>query len=125
MTLQNEENGEENWGEAMEIGRKIQDVLDDKDITQTRLAEQLNIPLSTLNGYMTGRRAFPLEILRDIAVVLQVTMDYLLGISSSAEQPMELKHSEEELIKAYRGLKKDQRELIYQNIQFMKQQNQR
>ena len=89
------------------------------------LAEQLNIPLSTLNGYMTGRRAFPLEILRDIAVVLQVTTDYLLGVSSSAEQPMELKHSEEELIKAYRGLKKDQRELIYQNIQFMKQQNQR
>ncbi len=74
---------------------------------------------------MTGRRAFPLEILRDIAVVLQVTTDYLLGVSSSAEQPMELKHSEEELIKAYRGLKKDQRELIYQNIQFMKQQNQR
>ena len=125
MTLQNEENGEENWGEAMEIGRKIQNVFDDKDITQTRLAEQLNIPLSTLNGYMTGRRVFPLEILRDIAVVLQVTTDYLLGVSSSAGQPMELKHSEEELIKAYRGLKKDQRELIYQNIQFMKQQNQR
>ena len=109
----------------MDIGAKIQDILDDTDMTQKTLAQKLGIPLTTLNGYMKGRREFPLDILRDIADALNVTTDFLLGASSHAERPILLQRGEEKLILAYRTLHSDQKELIAQNIRLMQEQNQR
>ena len=48
-------------------------------LKQKEMAEKLNMPSNTYNGYETGKRIPALDIARDIADVLNVTTDYLLG----------------------------------------------
>ena len=41
-----------------------------KGITQKQVAAQLNIPVQTYNGYELGRRKIHVELLKEIAIVL-------------------------------------------------------
>ncbi|MFI3211482.1 MAG: helix-turn-helix transcriptional regulator [Peptostreptococcaceae bacterium] len=49
-------------------------------ITQKQMSEKLNLPPTTYNGYETGKRSPHLDIVRDIAEVLNISVDYLLSI---------------------------------------------
>ena len=106
-----------------EIVTKIYDLIEDQDITQTALAKRLEIPISTLNGYMRERNKIPLDVIRKIAVELNVTTDYLFDLAKSPERPLSLNNTERKLIENFRSLSKSQKELILQNIIFMQNQN--
>ena len=107
----------------MGIPERLKEYMDDHDMRQKELAGKLDIPLSTLNGYLTGRRQMPHDILRMIAEKLEVTTDYLYGLTDDSQRPFRLSKAERDLIQGFRQLSRDQKELIAQNIRFMQQQN--
>ena len=109
----------------MNIGQQIHSIIDDRDMTQKTLSELLDIPLSTLNGYMTGRHQFPPEVIQKIACVLDVTSDYLLELSKNPNQPIALTKTEQSLIEEFRTLSPDQKNLLCQIAHLMWKQNQR
>lgn len=53
-------------------------------LSQTALAEQLGISKSAVSMYEQGRREPDFNVLRKIADIFQVEIDYLLGRSDSA-----------------------------------------
>ena len=60
------------------VGQRIQDVRRQRGMSQTDLAEQLNISPSHMSNIETGRTNFGVDILKRITEVLQISADYLL-----------------------------------------------
>lgn len=54
----------------MQVNEKIRLIRLSKGITQKHIAKQLNIPVQTYNGYELGRRKIYVELLKEIASVL-------------------------------------------------------
>ena len=107
----------------MDVAELIRDIIDDQDMTQKELAMRLDIRYTTLNNYLKKYNRVPLEVLRSIAVELNVTTDYLFDLAKSPERPLSLNNTERKLIENFRSLSKSQKELILQNIIFMQNQN--
>ena len=107
----------------MDVAERIRDIIDDQDMTQKELAMRLDIRYTTLNNYLKKYNRVPLEVLRSIAVELNVTTDYLFDLAKSPELPLSLNNTERKLIENFRSLSKSQKELILQNIIFMQNQN--
>ena len=61
----------------MDLNR-IKEVLDEKGIKQTWLAEKLNKSFSMLNAYACNRKQPSLEVLNQIAEILQVDVKDLI-----------------------------------------------
>jgi transcriptional regulator with XRE-family HTH domain len=57
---------------------RIKEVLEEKRITQTWLAEQLGKSYNMVNGYVQNRQQPRLEVLYDIARILDVEVKDLL-----------------------------------------------
>ena len=56
-------------------------------LSQTALAEQTGIPLPNLNRIEHGRQSIYIKRLADLAEVLQVSTDYLLGRTDDPAPP--------------------------------------
>ncbi|CAM5504813.1 helix-turn-helix transcriptional regulator [Bacillus spizizenii] len=54
----------------MKVNEKLRAIRKSKGITQKFVANSLNIPIATYNGYELGRRKIHVELLKDIATVL-------------------------------------------------------
>jgi len=61
--------------------KRLQELLDDKDITQRELAQRIGVTEVTISRYLNGERKPRIEIISKIAEVLGVSIDYLLGYS--------------------------------------------
>lgn len=95
------------------FGEKLEKILDKKWMTQRELANKLNIPPSTLNGYIKGYREPNIQFIRKIVAVLNISADELL------DTEFKLKKKEKKLIRAFRMLNKKQRKNILEKIEFM------
>jgi len=109
----------------IDIGARIQNMIDDRDTNQTKLARQLGIRVNTFNGYIKGHHKFPPDTFADIAKALNVSTDYIFGLTDIPEPPMRLTKSEQALILTLRGLYRDQQEAVHNQVQFFHKQNQR
>jgi len=56
-------------------------------LSQTALAEQTGIPIPNLNRIEHGRQSIYIQRLTDLAEVLQVSTDYLLGRTDDPTPP--------------------------------------
>ncbi|MBE6881871.1 MAG: helix-turn-helix transcriptional regulator [Oscillospiraceae bacterium] len=65
--------------------KRIRDLREDHDLNQNQLAEILNISQSTYSRYESGFLDVPSEILIALSKLYKVSVDYILGISESAE----------------------------------------
>ena len=92
----------------MKFGEILRELLEDNDITQKQLATDLNIAATTIGNYIRGMREPDFEILKLFAAYYNVTTDYLLDFQSGIEKD----HSEEELLRLYRSLPTDKKELL-------------
>ena len=92
----------------MNFGNILRELLEDNDITQKQLATDLNIAATTIGNYIRGMREPDFEILKLFAAYFNVTTDYLLDFQSGIEKD----HSEEELLRLYRSLPTDKKELL-------------
>lgn len=60
---------------------RLRDLREDRDITQTVLAEMLHLRQNTYSQYENGQRQVPLDILIRLAAYYQTSVDYILGLT--------------------------------------------
>lgn len=66
----------------MEIGNRIEKVLQKRNISQRELADRIGLDESIVSRIISGDRKIKADVLANIATALQVTSDYLLGIEN-------------------------------------------
>lgn len=65
------------YGDGMKF-KRIRDLREDNDLTQTELGKKLNIPQRTYAYYESGERTIPPEVLIALADFYGTTIDYIL-----------------------------------------------
>lgn len=60
---------------------RIKDLREDKEIKQVEMASQLNISQTNYSKYELGKINIPIETLKKIALILDTSIDYLLGLT--------------------------------------------
>ena len=59
--------------------KRIRDLREDKDLSQSQLASILNISQSTYSRYESGYLDVPSEVLISLSKFYNVSVDYILG----------------------------------------------
>ena len=62
--------------------KRIRDLREDKDLTQTEIAKILNITQRTYSRYENDERQIPTEILSSLADFHHTSVDYLIGLTN-------------------------------------------
>ena len=96
----------------------------DSDIKIRALAPHLNTNEHALGSYLNGKRTMPYDVLVNFARYFHVTTDYLLGLTDDPNPPYPISPSERVVLENFRSLSREQKELIIQNVEFMRKQNQ-
>ena len=60
---------------------RLRDIREDRDITQSEIAEYLNVRQNTYSQYETERRQIPIEILIKLARYYDTSVDYILNLT--------------------------------------------
>ncbi len=63
--------------------KRIRDMREDKDLTQTQIAEYLKIHQTTYSDYEIGNLNVPVDILIKLAKFYDTSLDYLAGITDN------------------------------------------
>lgn len=61
--------------------RRIRDLREDSDLTQTQVANAINCSQQVYSNYELGQRSLPPEILISLAKFHHTSVDYLLGLT--------------------------------------------
>lgn len=89
----------------MDIGTQIRNLIEQEGITQKKLAGELNISTTTLNGYIQNRRQPDAKMAIRLAAYFNTTLDYIFGLTTLREPPVSSYNVEERiLVDIYRGL---------------------
>lgn len=94
----------------MEFGDKLLLTLNEREISQKEFAKLLNIAPTTLNGYIKNKRQPDFALVKQIAFLLNVSIDYLLDYSNST---IDADIKELSLISKIRKMDKKERRIIY------------
>ncbi len=65
-----------------EVDMRLKDIREDKDVTQSQLAEFLHIKQNTYSQYENGHRSIPVDVLISLADYFDTSVDYLLGLTN-------------------------------------------
>ncbi|HIV19426.1 MAG TPA: helix-turn-helix transcriptional regulator [Candidatus Merdivicinus intestinigallinarum] len=60
---------------------RIRNLREDKDLTQKQMAEKLSVAQTTYSDYELGKLNIPTSILRQLALILETSVDYLVGLT--------------------------------------------
>lgn len=82
-----------------DIGNRIKELRIKRGYTQQSLGEKINKSKATISSYEKDVQLPPLEVAIDIASVLNVSLDYLVGLSLDGELSV-------------KGLSQEQKEII-------------
>ena len=104
---------------------RIRNLREDKDLSQTQVAQVLNCSQRIYSNYERGDVDIPTDILIKLARFHQTSVDYLLGLTDDPEPPLSLTASERALVERYRTRSRDQKELLLNTAALMQKQNQR
>ena len=63
---------------------RLRDIREDRDITQSEIAEYLRIRQNTYSQYETGKRQIPVEILIKLSHFFDTSTDYILNLTDEA-----------------------------------------
>ncbi len=91
----------------MRLCDKLRILIDERDLTQRKVAEQIGIAPSTFGGYVQGTSEPDLETLKIIASFFSVSCDYLLDVPIRQIES----ESEVELLRIYRAMDAEQKEI--------------
>jgi len=61
--------------------KRIRDLREDNDLTQSQVADALGIPERTYGNYEMGIRQIPITILMDLALFYRTNVDYILEMT--------------------------------------------
>lgn len=62
--------------------RRIRELREDKDITQSKMAQILSCSQQVYSNYELGQRDIPTDILIKLSKFHDVSVDYILGLTS-------------------------------------------
>lgn len=65
--------------------KRLRKIRQERKITQTEIATKIGISANALNNYENGKRVPSADTLQKIAICLNVSADYLLGLSDDTE----------------------------------------
>ncbi|MDR0905701.1 MAG: helix-turn-helix domain-containing protein [Oscillospiraceae bacterium] len=63
--------------------RRIRDLREDRDLTQTDLAKHLKCTQVCYSYYETGKRDIPTDVLIKLSDYYNISVDYLLGLTDA------------------------------------------
>lgn len=106
----------------IEFGRRLASIRQNSKLSQSQIAQKLNIAQSTYAGYEKGVRKIPLEIIVQLPKILNISPTVLI-LGDEANIVKEYTISEQELIKKYRQLTAEQQGAIENNIDYFIQVN--
>ena len=71
---------------TFEFSEVLKEYRDLQGITQKKLADKLGCPVSRISFYEVGSKKPSLETIKDIAIKLDISSDYLLGLKRTMEK---------------------------------------
>lgn len=97
----------------MNIGTRIQTLLDEKELSRSEFARLLHINYNTASGYINNRRLPDCETLLKISILLNTSSDYLIG-RTTIRHHKDLYYTQKEgiLISNFRMLSPDMQQLL-------------
>lgn len=104
----------------IEFGRRLAFIRQNSKLSQSQIAQKLNIAQSTYAGYEKGVRKIPLEIIVQLSKILNISPTILI-LGDEANEANIVKDytiSEQELIKKYRQLTAEQQGAIENSIDY-------
>ena len=110
----------------MKFSTRLENLLEERNLTQKFLSSELNIAPSTLNGYLRRNREPDFETLIKLAEFFSVSIDYLLGVTD-IRSPYILKgcydDNEGDLLEIYRSLGPQEQNYLLQQAHIYYQQD--
>lgn len=70
----------------MLYNQRIRDLREDRDLTQTQVAKELNTNQTVYSRYELGIRALPIEHLITLCKFYNVSADYILGFTNNPKK---------------------------------------
>lgn len=101
----------------IEFGRRLAFIRQNSKLSQSQIAQKLNIAQSTYAGYEKGVRKIPLEIIVQLSKILNISPTILIW-GDEANIVKDYTISEQELIKKYRQLTAEQQGAIENSIDY-------
>lgn len=96
------------------FGKRLKTVIDDRGISQKWLADAANTKEATISRYVNGKNNPPvLEILPNIARALNVSSDYLLGLSDVSSSGDSLSQDERMLLACYKKANDKDKKVVW------------
>lgn len=103
----------------MNFSIRLENLLEEENLTQKQLALDLHIASSTINGYVKNNREPDFTMLVRLARYFNVSTDYLLGISPEKKPaPSSLRPDQARLLHLYDSLIPDRQELLIEQACF-------
>ena len=103
----------------MDFSIRLENLIEEKNVTQKQLSLELHLAPTTLNGYVNNYREPDFSTLVQIARYFDVSTDYLLGLCQEKKPvPSSLNPTEGALIHLYRSLHPDRQELLIEQAKF-------
>ncbi len=65
---------------------RLRDLREDADMNQTQVARYLGMSQTGYSKYETGENDIPTQVLIKLALLYNVSIDYILGLSQSRER---------------------------------------
>ena len=66
--------------------RRIRDLREDRDLRQRQVADFLNCSQQVYSNYELGQRDIPTDVLIKLSELYDVSVDYLLGLTSNPKR---------------------------------------
>ena len=97
---------------------RLKQLREAKNLTQLRLAMELNVSQETISGYEIGKAVPPAEMLVKLADTLDTSVDYILGRTDikSMLRASELSEQESEILTILRKQPEDKRIFVFDLI---------
>lgn len=67
---------------VFDFGYRLRDLRTQKRLTQTQVANRLNLSKTTISGYENNTKTPSLEVLTQLSIFYGVSSDYLLGLEN-------------------------------------------
>lgn len=65
--------------------QRLRDFREDRDISQKKMAELLNVAQTTYSDYELGKINIPLDALKKLALFFDTSIDYLLELTDESK----------------------------------------
>ena len=98
--------------DLIETGKRIKAIREEKELSQMAFAEKINVSRSYMNKIENGTKSPSIDLLIEIAVFGNVTLDYLILGRSCSEEMEQKKNEIKKKIETYENLLSEIKDLL-------------